>query len=267
MKLLKPLGLILLSVFLFGMVSCNDDEDGKDKIEEVKLYVAAKLAPHYTWVSPVLGIQIREESEAKFRTIGLHDITDFEYEEGYEYILRVKKKTLANPPMDGTNIEYRLLEILSKEKVDIPEVKITEQDIKYKEGCPYELYTVINPTIFVTANGDFIDSDKDHGAGYDYKNIYLEYNLKDGDKFFNELLYMPSSVYVIDPFPMENPSKYLHLAKIRNKTMALKNMMTQEAADYLINEAPKGTTLTYLFILMNAEELGLQKLEVTFIKH
>lgn len=266
MKLLKPLGLILLSIFLFGMVSCNDDEPEKDKIETIKLFVAAQTTPHYILGKPVMGIQIKEEGETKYHTIGLHDITDFEYEEGYEYELRVVKKTLANPPQDGSNIEYRLLEILSKTKVDIPEVKITEQDIKYKEGCPYELYTVYNPTIFVTADGDFIDSDKEQGAGYDYKNIYLEYNLKDGDKFFNELMYMPTSVYVIDPFPMENPSKYLRPAKIRNKALALKNMMTKEAADYLINEAPKDSTLTYHFILMNAEELGLQKLEVSFIK-
>lgn len=267
MKMLKSFSLILLSILLFGLVACDKDEPEKDKIETIKLFVAAEVTPHYIWGHPILGIQIKEEGETKFHTIAMNGIIDFEYEEGYEYELRVVKKTLANPPYDGNNIEYRLLEILSKTKVDIPEVKITEQDIKYKEGCPYELYTVYNPTIFVTADGDFIDSDNDQGAGYDYKNIYLEYNQKDGDKYFNELLYMPTSVYVIDPFPMKNPSKYLRFAPIRNKSLALKNMMTKEAADYLINEAPKDTTLTYQFILMNAEELGLQKLKVTFIKH
>ncbi|MBZ9730832.1 DUF4377 domain-containing protein [Salegentibacter sp. JZCK2] len=44
-------------------------------------------------------------------------IIGFDYEPGYIYHLRVKKKKIKNPPMDGSSISYRLVKIVSKEKV------------------------------------------------------------------------------------------------------------------------------------------------------
>ncbi len=38
----------------------------------------------------------------------------FDYEWGYEYRVKLKEITLANPPEDGSSIEYKLLEIISK---------------------------------------------------------------------------------------------------------------------------------------------------------
>ena len=38
----------------------------------------------------------------------------FDYEWGYEYRVKLKETTLANPPEDGSSIEYKLLEVISK---------------------------------------------------------------------------------------------------------------------------------------------------------
>ena len=47
-----------------------------------------------------------------------HDsIIGFDYEPGYIYMLRLKRKKIANPPQDGSSYEYELISIVSKEKV------------------------------------------------------------------------------------------------------------------------------------------------------
>ena len=45
-------------------------------------------------------------------------IEGFEYEEGYEYLLNVKIKTIKNPPADGSNLKYTLVEVFEKKKTD-----------------------------------------------------------------------------------------------------------------------------------------------------
>ncbi|WP_372919976.1 DUF4377 domain-containing protein [Salegentibacter sp.] len=44
-------------------------------------------------------------------------ISGFDYEPGYIYHLKVQKKKVKNLPMDGSSISYRLIKIVSKEKV------------------------------------------------------------------------------------------------------------------------------------------------------
>mgnify|MGYP001137860124 FL=1 len=53
---------------------------------------------------------VRENNETEWKK---HDgIIDFEYKKGYKYQLKVEKTILANPPMDGPKIKYRLIEVL-----------------------------------------------------------------------------------------------------------------------------------------------------------
>ncbi|HSI71386.1 MAG TPA: DUF4377 domain-containing protein [Gillisia sp.] len=44
-------------------------------------------------------------------------ISGFDYEPGYIYHIKVQKKKVKNPPADGSSISYRLVRIVSKEKV------------------------------------------------------------------------------------------------------------------------------------------------------
>lgn len=45
------------------------------------------------------------------------NIAGFDYEPGYEYVLRVKKEEVTNPPQDASSIKYTLVKVVSKEKV------------------------------------------------------------------------------------------------------------------------------------------------------
>lgn len=46
------------------------------------------------------------------------NIEGFEYELGYVYDLIVEKQTIKNPPADGSSINYILIEIISKERIE-----------------------------------------------------------------------------------------------------------------------------------------------------
>ncbi|HEY9168134.1 MAG TPA: DUF4377 domain-containing protein [Lutibacter sp.] len=46
------------------------------------------------------------------------NIEGFEYELGYVYDLIVEKQAIKNPPADGSSINYGLIEIISKEKIE-----------------------------------------------------------------------------------------------------------------------------------------------------
>jgi hypothetical protein len=59
---------------------------------------------------------VKEEKESEYFSLGFGGIAGFEYEKGYRYQLSIEKTTLADPPMDGGNIRYKLLEIVKKEK-------------------------------------------------------------------------------------------------------------------------------------------------------
>lgn len=66
-------------------------------------------------------MQVREEGSNELKLLSLERIEGFEYEEGYEYKVKVLITTLANPPMEGYSDKYKLLGIISKTKVDISE--------------------------------------------------------------------------------------------------------------------------------------------------
>lgn len=43
-------------------------------------------------------------------------IQDFEYEEGYEYVIKVEKSEIENPQMDASSLQFSLSKIISVEK-------------------------------------------------------------------------------------------------------------------------------------------------------
>lgn len=61
------------------------------------------------------------------------NIEGFDYEPGYEYVLKVKKEKVENPPQDASSIKYTLVKMVSKEKRTSdnlpPDVGSVEQDI------------------------------------------------------------------------------------------------------------------------------------------
>ena len=48
-----------------------------------------------------------------------NSIKGFDYQEGFIYTLEVLEEKVKNPPMDGSSINYTLIEVLSKEKYNV----------------------------------------------------------------------------------------------------------------------------------------------------
>jgi len=108
----------------FSLASCSNDDDNEDKVEQVTVYVSAETGVYYDmWLypereNPIIGMQILEKGENRWRTVSLYTITGFTYKKGNEYELLVKKTTLANPPQDDVNVRYELISIISQSKIE-----------------------------------------------------------------------------------------------------------------------------------------------------
>lgn len=116
-----------MTVFLFYaamMTSCGDE--GKDSERVAIVTVASTLEegaplPPATPENPtiVYFMKVTEEGSQKTDLICVGRIEGFEFEEGYEYKLKVLITKLSTPPADGHSETYQLLEILSKNKKEI----------------------------------------------------------------------------------------------------------------------------------------------------
>lgn len=58
---------------------------------------------------------VREGPEEEFRYF-YDPVEGFDYQEGYRYRIRVLRRRVPDPPADASAFEYRLLEVLSKER-------------------------------------------------------------------------------------------------------------------------------------------------------
>lgn len=116
MKTNHLLGMLMLFLFSFNFVSC-DNEDLTDKVETIKMYVSAETDTYVPWGSdtPVECMLVKEEGSSSFSKLAFNAIAGFTYEKGNEYTLKVEKRTLANPPADDSKVRYKLIEIISEQ--------------------------------------------------------------------------------------------------------------------------------------------------------
>lgn len=126
-KLNFLVGFLVLSVFFSG---CLKDEEGdKEKIVVMKIYPETGYGASI--MSDILTQPlIFSESDDNRKRLLLDILVegfDLNYERGYEYILKVKKVWMHEPPQDASSIKYVFIELLSKEKV------ITEDSEKNME--------------------------------------------------------------------------------------------------------------------------------------
>lgn len=137
-------GILLVLLATLGLSACDDDNEPQDKVETIKMLISAETSTYQPWGSegPVDCMLVKEEHESEYKTLGFQGISDFDYEKGYEYTLLVEKRTLINPPADGSNIAYKLMEILANAKVEY--IYTIETDapnpfILSSEGGKYEI--------------------------------------------------------------------------------------------------------------------------------
>jgi hypothetical protein len=113
---LKFLLTVSISFFTLLIAGCENNEN-KDWAEEVLITVASEFVDYHPIEGNGVtsdGLHIKEDNASYWIKIPLDAIEDFNYEVGHEYKLKVLKTHLANPPADGSDVKYKLIEIILK---------------------------------------------------------------------------------------------------------------------------------------------------------
>lgn len=92
-----------------GKVGCGP---GPTDLEVLTLFVAPQLVECHT-VGPQMCMLVRERPDADWRYL-YDSIQGFEFEPGFYYELRVGRRRIENPPIDGSSFRYVLLRLVSK---------------------------------------------------------------------------------------------------------------------------------------------------------
>lgn len=98
---------VILSV---GIAACSSGTAPQERI--LTFEVAATRVP-CTGEGPMMCLQVREPGESAWRFF-YDPIEGFTHEAGYRYTLRVARRSIANPPADGSSAAYRLVEMLAR---------------------------------------------------------------------------------------------------------------------------------------------------------
>ncbi len=142
--------------------------------ETKHIYIANHLVD-CEGVAPQKCMLIKEKIVDEWTTF-YDQIEGFEYEEGYEYLLNVKIKIIKNPPADGSNLEYTLVEVFEKKKT---EKQITLNN-KWKVISMLGIDDLkINPTIQFDANEKKISGFagcNNYFGSYDPESIQLDFS-------------------------------------------------------------------------------------------
>jgi len=109
-------------VFLIALTMSCKKEQGTVKV--VTMVIASKLdkgspAPPSSTANPTVisYLNITEQETNEKYGLALGRIEGFNYVEGNQYVLKVQKTTISNPPADGYTEQYKLLEVISTTKV------------------------------------------------------------------------------------------------------------------------------------------------------
>lgn len=78
---------------------------------EQTLYIGPQLVD-CVGVAPQKCLQVKDSPDGEYRLF-YDQIEGFEFEEGKEFVLSVSVAPIENPPADGSNMQYRLLEVIS----------------------------------------------------------------------------------------------------------------------------------------------------------
>ncbi|MCC9044199.1 DUF4377 domain-containing protein [Myroides sp. M-43] len=128
--------LLLAAVVGFAFTSCKKDGETETPVTETTeqtttptesteaapeevlgnqtLTIASKLVD-CTGVAPMKCMQVKEEGSDEWTNM-YTGIEGFTYEEGYEYVVEIKREKLENVPADASSIKYILVKEISKTK-------------------------------------------------------------------------------------------------------------------------------------------------------
>ncbi len=262
--------LVLAIAVVVASCSVDDGEQG-DVVKVISMSVSEKTGITYDLFDtnaefPIECMLVKEEGgDGQWKSLVFGAIEGFTYEKGHAYELKVRKTILANPPADGSNCRYKLIEILEDRTVTEPEtpeepIVNSEEDIEYYDLCPYGKYA-IEPEIKVNSDGGVLTSGGLTAyLQYEHKRIYLETVLPKDDPDwikFNKVPYMAYYAYVISPL-----TGTIRLVSASGGPM-LKDVIPQDEFARVRELLAEGEELKYSLILANIYKYGLQKLEFT----
>ena len=270
-KMKKTLNLLFLLLAVFAISSCSsDDDEKKDSVKEITIYVSSETGESYGFNStPEECMLVKfDNPNGKWEHLGLYRIEGFTYVKGHEYELRVKMTTLANPPADGYSHRYLLVKIVQDKLVKETETPTdnsvkSESDIEYQELCPYNKYETEDNYI-VDGEGNIYKGNGWPKPSYEHSRIYVENVLDKGDDNwvkFNSIPYQAYCSYVISPL-----TDNIRLVYNEDGGPLFKKVIPESEFEYITKKMNSGEKLQYFLILANVYKKGLQKLKFTITK-
>ena len=271
MKMKKTLNLLFLLLAVFAISSCSsDDDEKKDSVKEITIYVSSETGESYGFNStPEECMLVKfDNPNGEWEHLGLYRIEGFTYVKGHEYELRVKMTTLANPPADGYSHKYLLVKIVQDKLVKETETPTdnsvkTEGDIEYQELCPYNKYETEDNYI-VDGEGNIYKGNGWPKPSYEHSRIYVENVLDKGDDNwvkFNSIPYQAYCSYVISPL-----TDNIRMVYNEDGGPLFKDVIPESEFEYITKKMNSGEKLQYFLILANVYKKGLQKLKFTITK-
>ena len=260
----------------FSLASCSSDDDNdKDIVNEINMSISAEPGVMYDLFDsmgehPIECMQVMTEDEpGQWQNLYFSAVKGFTYERGHEYVLRVKRTILANPPQDASNRTYELVRILADKKVEEvaepveKEVK-SEADIEYEQQCPIEKYAIAKGGEYlVDAEGKVTYADGTPTPEFDkHAQIYLENILDKSHPLWQAgARYQATYAYVLSPLTDE-----IRLVPSNRSAILFKNILTKSEMEHVQQSMKQGETLHYALILCNVYKRGIQKVEFTIKK-
>ena len=105
-------------IILLSFVSCNSMKQPSAhagvKHSTKEVIIASYKAP-CTGVAPQMCFLYKENQEDEWKYF-YSKVDGFDYEEGYEYVIKVKVKSDGNSYMDASDLKFIFVELISKEK-------------------------------------------------------------------------------------------------------------------------------------------------------
>jgi heat shock protein HslJ len=102
------LTLMLLCLAVVGIMAQEETETPSDLLITISPFESECVGE-----APMACLVIRELPDGELSYF-YDDIAGFEYEAGYEYLLRVSQTTVENPPADSSALSYELIEVMTK---------------------------------------------------------------------------------------------------------------------------------------------------------
>ena len=267
--------IFVMCAAMLSLASCSSDDDNKDITSEINMNVSAEPGVMYDLFDsmgehPIECMQVMTEDEpGRWQNLYFNEVMGFTYERGHEYVLRVKRTILANPPQDASNRTYELGRILADKKVeDVAEpaekVVKTEADIEYEQQCPIEKYAIAKGGEYlVDAEGKVTYADGTPTPVFDkHAQIYLENILDKSHPLWQAgARYQATYAYVLSPLTDE-----IRLVPSSHSSFLFKHILTESEMAHVQQSMKQGETLHYALILCNVYKRGIQKVEFTIKK-